>query len=107
MKLVMKFGGSCLVNGEGVRRAAEMIAESVRTGNRVVAVVAAMSGVTDELTFMAKKAEEGHRKDAEIVLRRLEQKHRKALRDAVGDQDFEVIAEGIEEEFGRLGRDLN
>ena len=107
MKLVIKFGGSCLVSGEGVRRAAEIIVESLRTGNRVVAVVAALSGVTDELALMAKKAEEGHRKDAETILRRLEEKDRKALRDAVGDRGFEVIAEGIEEEFSRLGRDLN
>lgn len=50
MKLiVVKFGGSVLNDGHGIRRAAEQVKAEVEKGNKVVVVVSALKGVTDQL----------------------------------------------------------
>lgn len=45
----MKFGGSVLRDGHGIRKAAEQVKAEVEKGNRVVVVVSALKGVTDQL----------------------------------------------------------
>jgi len=47
--IVVKFGGSVLRDGNGIRCAAEQIRAEIRKGNKVVAVVSALKGVTDQL----------------------------------------------------------
>ena len=49
MLIVQKFGGSSLAGPEAVRRSASIIAEAVRSGAQVVAVVSAQGDATDEL----------------------------------------------------------
>ena len=47
--IVVKFGGSVLKDGHGIRRAAEQVKAEVEKGNKVVVVVSALKGVTDQL----------------------------------------------------------
>ena len=49
MKLVMKFGGSSLADGQRIRAAAGIVAQSIKDGNKVAVVVSAMGSVTDQL----------------------------------------------------------
>jgi aspartate kinase len=46
---VVKFGGSVLRDGEGIRKAAHQVKAEVDKGNKVVVVVSALKGVTDQL----------------------------------------------------------
>jgi len=46
---VVKFGGSVLRDGDGIRQAAQQVKAEVEKGNRVVVVVSALKGVTDQL----------------------------------------------------------
>ncbi|MFP4625484.1 MAG: aspartate kinase [Natronomonas sp.] len=66
MRVVVKFGGTSLGNGDRVDRAADSIADAVRAGNEVAVVASAMGSTTDYLlesiTFEADEADE-----AEIV----------------------------------------
>ncbi len=55
----MKFGGTSMGNVECIRRAAEIVSSSVRQGASVVAVVSAMSGVTNRLVEGAHHAAGG------------------------------------------------
>ena len=50
MLIVQKFGGSSLAGPEAVRRSASIIAEAVRTGAQVCAVLSAQGDTTDTLT---------------------------------------------------------
>ncbi len=52
--VVQKYGGSSLADLDRVRAVAARIVETVRSGKRVVAVVSAMGGTTDELLARAK-----------------------------------------------------
>ena len=53
MLIVQKFGGSSLAGPEAVRRAAGIIAETVRAGAQVAAVLSAQGDATDELLASA------------------------------------------------------
>ena len=53
--IVQKYGGTSVGNPERIRNCARRILETQRAGNQVVAVVSAMSGVTDTLIKLAKE----------------------------------------------------
>ncbi len=53
--IVQKYGGSSVANPERIRNVAKRIIETQRAGNRVVAVVSAMAGVTNHLIDLAKE----------------------------------------------------
>jgi aspartate kinase len=107
MKYVMKFGGSCLINGEGIRKVARIITENVEKGHQVVAVVSALSGVTDELMFIAKKAQEKQVEEVDAFLKRFEERHVETIRRAIDDQMIigEVVR-SILNEMGELKESL-
>jgi aspartate kinase len=53
--LVVKIGGSVLDSGSAIRKAAVTVKEELEQGNRLVLVVSAMKGVTDQLLSAAKE----------------------------------------------------
>lgn len=53
--IVQKFGGTSVGTTERIRKVAELLLETKRAGNRVVGVVSAMSGVTDNLLKLARE----------------------------------------------------
>ncbi len=53
--IVQKYGGTSVGNPERIRNCARRILETQRAGHQVVAVVSAMSGVTDNLIKLAKE----------------------------------------------------
>ncbi|RLG92131.1 MAG: hypothetical protein DRO36_02335 [Candidatus Hecatellales archaeon] len=54
--LVVKFGGSCLSTPQNINLAAKKVAEEVKKGSKVVVVVSALAGVTDNLLKTATEA---------------------------------------------------
>lgn len=60
-KIVMKFGGTSVASGENIRRVANLIANHVGRGYRVVVVVSALDGVTDKLIEATEQARKGNR----------------------------------------------
>jgi len=54
--VVVKFGGSCLSDSDNVRVAAEKIGKEVTKGKKMVVVVSALSGVTDQLLGLARNS---------------------------------------------------
>jgi aspartate kinase len=57
----MKFGGTSVGSGENIRRVANLVANYVDQGYRVVAVVSALKGITDKLIESAEQAKKGSR----------------------------------------------
>jgi len=53
--IVQKYGGTSVGNPERIRNVAKRLLETQRGGNSVVAIVSAMSGVTDSLIKLAKE----------------------------------------------------
>jgi aspartate kinase len=80
---VMKFGGTSVGNAECIARAAKIIEEGARQG-RCVAVVSAMSGVTNRLIEAAKTAQAGNGAGASEAMEALRAQHEAALGSLVG-----------------------
>src|SRR3984893_15454759 len=99
---VMKFGGTSVGNASCIARAAEIVAQAARE-NAVVAVVSAMSGVTNRLVDAAPHAAAGDAKAGATLIAALRQQHQDALaalvpaentRNVVADRIEKVLAEG-------------
>src|SRR5712691_2774067 len=75
---VMKFGGTSVGDASCMARAAQIIAQAARE-NRCVAVVSAMSGVTDRLIEGARQAEAGDSAAGEALVEALRRQHETAL----------------------------
>src|SRR5438477_4349327 len=54
--IVQKYGGTSVGNSERIRNVAQRLIETQRSGARVVAVISAMAGVTDNLIKLAREA---------------------------------------------------
>lgn len=81
---VWKFGGTSLGSGERVRRVAGLVAEGLRTRDLVV-VCSAMGDTTDHLMAAADAASRGDSQTATAIVRRLQEAHLRACREAVDD----------------------
>jgi len=104
MRLVMKFGGTSLGDGERIKGAAEL-AKRYLDENDVTVVCSAMSGVTDQLFDLVEKASRGRRRDVERVLSELENKHRRAVEEALKDETVRAeVKESVERELEELRR---
>jgi aspartokinase/homoserine dehydrogenase 1 len=75
----MKFGGTSVGSADRISAACDLIAQA-RRGRPVVAVVSAMSKVTDLLLDTMRRAEAGDQAGLETNLRQLEEKHAGVVR---------------------------
>jgi len=82
---VMKFGGTSVGNAECIARTAQIIAKGAKEG-RCVAVVSAMSGVTNKLIEAAKTAQAGNAQGATAIIDALRTQHEKTLQELVRDE---------------------
>ncbi len=98
----MKFGGTSVGDAPCIARTAQIIAQAAR-GGACVAVVSAMSGVTNRLIEAAKSAETGSVENASVALEALRKQHEAALTNLISREDHrspirqkmeEVFAEG-------------
>lgn len=91
----MKFGGTSVGDGEAIRRTAQLIGESVSDGYAVVAVVSAMSGVTDTLIRSATSAEMGQTDVFRSARLQLLTRHLQAIGACVPEGEREAIGEEV------------
>lgn len=75
MLIVMKFGGTSVGSVPALQKLIEIIRRSHEQGQQLVAVVSAMSGVTDLLLNAARQAEKGDETAAHEARAKIEQKH--------------------------------
>ena len=84
-KIVMKFGGTSVATGENIRRVANIVADSVKKDRRVVVVVSALSGVTNQLVEEAKQAKKKDEKQIQEFTKNLVDKHTAVAAKAIED----------------------
>ena len=106
--LVMKFGGTSMGSAERIRVAAQICADE-RARRPVVAVVSAMSKVTDLLLNTLRHAEAGDRPGIESNLERLAQRHLEACDELLEGERREQATTGIRKliaDFGRIAHGM-
>jgi len=78
MKLVMKFGGTSVADAAKMRRCATLVKDRVSAGDRVVAVVSALDGITEELLALADAAGAANRPAMDARLKEIRRRHEEA-----------------------------
>ena len=94
MKIVMKFGGTSVGNGEKIRHVSKLLKSYYDNGDQVVMVTSALAGVTDSLLEAAAQAcEEGNVSAVTSFISGLREKHFDAVKESVTDKKIrdEVI----------------
>jgi aspartate kinase len=82
---VMKFGGTSVGNADAIDQTARILAEAYRSGDPVVAVVSAMSGVTNQLLAAAAAAAAGDATPCDALKRALLERHLAVIGELVRD----------------------
>src|SRR6202521_660798 len=103
---VMKFGGTSVGDAACIARTAQIIAKAAK-GSGCIAVVSAMSGVTNRLIEAAKKAQAGNAGEAAAVADALRRQHEAALMSLLPREEERARIrgqmEGVLAEGRRLG----
>ena len=111
MRIVMKFGGTSVGNGERILNVARLVRDYATQGHAIVLASSAMSGVTDTLLRSARRAAEGDAATFVSALEALTQQHLAALERAVGDESMrDILRAQMQErldEFGNLCRSIH
>src|SRR5579864_1718972 len=102
---VMKFGGTSVGDAACIARAAQIVASAARA-NAVVAVVSAMSGVTNRLVEAATRAASGDREAGAALIAELRQQHAAALAALVPDKTRRASVTGMLDEIFAEGQRL-
>jgi len=89
----MKFGGTSVATGENIRRVANIVADSVKKGYRVVVVVSALAGVTNQLVEEAEQAKKKSEKQIQEFTRKLVEKHVAAVAKAIENKSIQKEVE--------------
>jgi aspartate kinase len=84
-KTVMKFGGTSIATGKNVRRVANIVADSVKKNYKVVVVVSALAGVTNQLVEEAEQARKKDEKQIQEFTKKLVDKHMAVVTKAIED----------------------
>ena len=93
--LVMKFGGTSMGSAERIKVAAEICIDQKRA-RPVVAVVSAMSKITDLLLDSLRKAEAGDESGLDFNLHKLRERHHEACPELLDSQRRSVALAGID-----------
>src|ERR1041384_3525134 len=101
----MKFGGTSVGDASCIQRAAKIIVDAAKE-YRCVAVVSAMSGVTNRLIEAANHARTGKATDAAAILEALRKQHETALVSLVQREEDRQRIRGKLEEVLVEGRRL-
>ncbi|WP_040379812.1 aspartate kinase [Deinococcus aquatilis] len=91
--LVMKFGGTNMGDARAIRHSASLAGRSVREGVRVVVVVSAMAGVTNQLLRLADAAQTGDIAAANDDIAAMRTRHFTAAQELGAAPDSDAVRE--------------
>jgi aspartate kinase len=92
MKIVMKFGGTSVGTGENIRHVADIITDQFKGSlfeDRIVVVVSALAGVTNNLIEVACRAKKSNEKDIQAFTAELLKKHTDAISTAITSKQIQ------------------
>jgi aspartate kinase len=87
MKIVMKFGGVSVADGESMRNVGKIVERFRAEGNELVVVTSAMFNVTNSLLDAAKRAGKGQREHVLKFVEDTRERHIQSARAAMSDKE--------------------
>jgi aspartate kinase len=86
----MKFGGVCTSSGTNILRIVDIVQRHVKEENKVVLVISAMAGVTDELINLINYALSGNINEVEKSVVMIRERHVQACSEAIRDEGLRL-----------------
>jgi aspartate kinase len=99
--VVMKFGGSSVVDATAIRRVIRIVSAERDRGTALVVVVSALGGVTDRLLGLAEAARKGRAADVDAGVAQLLERHIAEAR-ALGAEGDAALAPALESQFSHV-----
>jgi aspartate kinase len=99
--VVMKFGGSSVVDATAIRRVIRLVAAERERGRIPIVVVSALGGVTDRLLSLAESGRQGHDAEVEAATAELQRRHVHEARE-LGAEQVPWLLPAIESQFAHL-----
>ena len=93
--IVMKFGGTSVATGESIRRVAKIVADSIEKEYRVVVVVSALAGITNQLGEEANQAKKKGEKQIQEFTRKLIEEHVATAMKAIENKNIQKKVEQV------------
>ena len=93
--IVMKFGGTSVATGESIRRVAKIVADSIEKEYRVVVVVSALAGITNQLGEEANQAKKKGEKQIQEFALKLIEEHVATARKAIEKKNTQKKVEQV------------
>jgi aspartate kinase len=100
--VVMKFGGSSVVDATAIRRVIRIVAAERERGHAPVVVVSALGGVTDRLLGLADAARKGQTTEVEEGVAQLQVRHLAEVRELGADRQDPGLVPALETQFSHL-----
>jgi len=79
----MKFGGTSVGTGENIRNVANIIKNNSKKGHKVLVVVSALAGITNQLIHEAEEVKEGKEERIQEFIKELTEKHLQVIDKAI------------------------
>ncbi|MEJ2281816.1 MAG: aspartate kinase, partial [Candidatus Bathyarchaeota archaeon] len=93
--IVMKFGGTSVANGKKIRHVAKIISDNNSNDCKVVAVVSALEGITNQLIQAAEEAKKGNKEYILNFKNKLLERHLTTAKKAINNSKIENDTEEI------------
>lgn len=94
-KIIMKFGGTSVATGANIRHVANLIAKYFGQDYRIVAVISALEGVTDQLIEASEQAKKGNKDYIYEFKQKIFEKHLTVAKEAIQNKHIQEEMEQI------------
>lgn len=91
----MKFGGTSVATGENIRRVAKIVADIVKKDCKIVVVVSALAGITNQLVVEANQAKKKDENQIQEFMRKLIKKHVATATEAIENKNIQKEVEKV------------
>ena len=81
--IVMKFGGTSVGTGENIRNVANIVKNNSKKGHKILVVVSALAGITNQLIHEAEEVKEGKEERIQEFIREVTEKHLQVIDKAI------------------------
>lgn len=98
---VMKFGGTSVAHASNINKVIDIVKESLEKECKIVVVVSALSGITDDLIMLVNLAAKGDSK-YELIFKAICGRHDQVLKELIVPKNLEKVLEIINKKYVEL-----
>src|SRR3989338_10481850 len=95
---IMKFGGTSVAHASNINKVIDIVSESLKPQQKIVVVVSALSGITDDLVMLANLASKADLK-YEIIFKAICGRHDQVIKELIHSKNKEKVNQEINKKY--------